>query len=97
LRSIYVRTARLIAGHRSDRVIGARPQSYNLGVHDRGLVSFPAGTLQRWDRWVNEHPVRDDEPNRVTFAGAGRPATRDEIFAFVAENNARYTREHPGG
>jgi hypothetical protein len=52
--------------------------------------------LRQWDRWVNEHPVPDDEPNRVTFVGAGRPATREEILAFVAENNARYAREHSG-
>jgi hypothetical protein len=59
-------------------------------------ITFPPGTLRRWDRDVNEHPVHDDEPNRLTFIGAGRPATRAEILAFVAENNARYAREHPG-
>jgi hypothetical protein len=64
-------------------------------VSDRRHVGFPPGTLQRWDRWVNEHPAADDEPNRLTFVGVGRPATREEIFAFVAENNARYAREHP--
>jgi hypothetical protein len=65
-------------------------------VHDRGHVSFPPGTLRRWDRWVNEHPAPNDEPNRVMFLGAGRPATREEILAFVAQNNARYAREHSG-
>jgi hypothetical protein len=35
---------------------------------------------------VNEHPAADDEPNRLMFVGVGRPATREEIFAFVAEN-----------
>ena len=63
---------------------------------DRGHVSFPPGTLQQWDRWVNEHSAPDDEPNRLTFVGAGRPATREEILAFVADNNARFAREHPG-
>jgi hypothetical protein len=59
-------------------------------------LSFPRGTLRRWDREVNDEPVPDDQPNRVTFVavGVGRPASRDEIFAFVAENNARYAREH---
>jgi hypothetical protein len=45
---------------------------------------------------VNEHPAPNDEPNRLTFLGAGRPATREEILAFVAQNNARYAREHSG-
>jgi len=58
-------------------------------------VVLPAGTLERWDREVNEHPLPDPEPNRLTFRGAGRPATREEILAFVAENNSRYAREHP--
>jgi hypothetical protein len=30
----------------------------------------------------------------LTFIGSGRPATREEILAFVAANNARYAREH---
>ena len=63
-------------------------------VDDREHVSFPPGTLQLWDRSVNEHPAPNDEPNRVTFLGAGRPATREEILAFVAQNNTRYAREH---
>ena len=63
---------------------------------DRERLSFPQGTLRRSDREVNEHPVPDDQPNRVTFIGAGRPATRAELVAFVAENNTRYAREHSG-
>lgn len=59
-------------------------------------IAFAPGILQRWDLEVNEHSVVDDDPNRVTFAGAGRPATREEMLAFVAENNARYAREHAG-
>lgn len=77
-------------------MVDAWARSYNPGVHERRRVSFPPGTLRRWDRRVNEHPARDDEPNRVMFVGAGRPATREEILAFVAENNARYARDHPG-
>ena len=62
---------------------------------DRTVIKFPPGTLQRWDRQVNDYAVPDSDPNRVTFIGVGRPATREEILAFVAENNARYAREHP--
>jgi hypothetical protein len=65
-------------------------------MDDRERVTFPPGTLLRWDRDINAHPASDDEPNRVTFIGVGRPATRAEILAFVAENNARYAREHSG-
>lgn len=65
-------------------------------MDDRERVSFPPGTLRRWDRDVNEHAASDGEPNRLTFVGAGHPATRAEILAFVAENNARYAREHSG-
>jgi hypothetical protein len=61
----------------------------------RTVISLPPGTLQEWDRQVNERPVSDGDPNRLTFVGADRPATREEILAFVAENNARYAREHP--
>lgn len=64
------------------------------GVDQRARVSFPPGTLRRWDRHVNEQPAREEESNRVTFVGAGRPATREEILAFVADNNARHAREH---
>jgi len=59
----------------------------------RPVVKLPSGTLQEWDRWVNERAPADTDPNRVTFIGAGRPATRDEILAFVSENNARIARE----
>lgn len=59
------------------------------------VIKFPSGTLQAWDRWVNEHAEPDSDPNRLTFIGADRPATREEILTFVAENNARYAREHP--
>jgi hypothetical protein len=58
------------------------------------VIKLPSGTLQKWDRRVNEHAVPDNEPNRVKFIGADRPATREEILAFIAENNARYAREH---
>jgi hypothetical protein len=64
-------------------------------MKDRRPVSFPPGTLRRWDRRVNQHPAADDQPNRVTFLGVRGPATREEILTFVAQNNTRYAREHP--
>lgn len=66
-----------------------------MASDDRPQIKLPTGTLQKWDQCVNEHAVPDTDPNRVTFIGAGRPATRDEILARVAEQNARYAREHP--
>lgn len=69
---------------------------HSPGMDDHERVSFPPGTLRQWDRDVNTHAASDDEPNRVAFVGAGHPATRAEILAFVAENNARYAREHSG-
>jgi hypothetical protein len=66
-------------------------------ANDRPVIKLPAGTLQEWDRWVNEHAVPDTDPNRTILAGSGgRPATREELLAFVAENNARIARERNG-
>lgn len=58
---------------------------------------LPSGTLQEWDRVVNEHPVPNTDPNRTVLAGAGgRPATHDELIEFARENNARVARERNG-
>jgi hypothetical protein len=66
-------------------------------ANDRPVIKLPAGTLQEWDRQVNEHPIPDTDPNRTILAGTGgRPATREELLAFVAENNARIARERAG-
>jgi hypothetical protein len=64
---------------------------------ERPVVKLPSGTLQEWERWVNEHAVPNTDPNRTILAGTGgRPATREELIAFLAENNARIARERAG-
>ena len=61
---------------------------------DRPVIKLPSGTLQEWDRWVNEHALPNTDPNRTILAGTGgRAATREELLAFVADNNARIARE----
>lgn len=60
----------------------------------RRRVKLPAGTLQEWDRAVNENPLPNDDPNRFVLAGSGgRPATREEILAYVREHSERIARE----
>jgi hypothetical protein len=64
---------------------------------ERPVITLPSGTLQEWDCWVNEHAILDTDPNRTILAGTGgRPATREELLAFVAESNARIARERDG-
>jgi integrase len=73
--------------------------SYDQGMpaRNRPVTKLPSGTLQEWDRVVNEHPLPNPDPNRAVLAGAGgRPATRDELIGFVRENNARVARERSG-
>ena len=56
-------------------------------------IDLPSGTLEEWDRVVNEHPTTDTDGNRTVLAGqGGRPAAREELVAFVRENNARIAR-----
>jgi hypothetical protein len=46
--------------------------------------------------WVaaNARPS-DRDGNRTVLVGSGcRPATREELVRFVAEQNARHAREH---
>ena len=58
------------------------------------IVSLPSETLSAWDQAVNEDPVPNTDPNRTALAGSGgRPATPEELAAFVRGNNARVTRE----
>lgn len=60
----------------------------------RRRVVVPPDTLSVWDRAINENPLPNDDPNRNVLAGSGgRPATRDEVLAFVRENNERVARE----
>lgn len=68
-----------------------------MPLRKRPVTKLPSGTLQEWDRGVNEHPLPNPDPNRAVFAGAGgRPATREELIEFVRENNARVARERAG-
>jgi len=63
----------------------------------RPVTQLPSGTLQEWDRVVNEEPLPNPDPNRTVLAGAGgRSATRDELIEFARENNARVARQRAG-
>jgi hypothetical protein len=46
--------------------------------------------------WINANaqPTNRDGRRTVLVGSGGRSATRDELIAFVAEQNARYAREH---
>ena len=50
-------------------------------------------SLEEWDEWVNTHcrPARDDD-TPVLMGQTGRPrrATKEELMAFIEEQNARY-------
>jgi hypothetical protein len=68
-----------------------------MPARKRPVIKLPSGTLQEWDRNVNEHPLPNDDPNKTVLADTGgRPATRDELIEFVRENNARIERERAG-
>jgi hypothetical protein len=44
---------------------------------------------------ANAEPTNADGNMTVLAGSGGRPATREELVAFAAEQNARYAREHP--
>ncbi|HET9719665.1 MAG TPA: tyrosine-type recombinase/integrase [Solirubrobacteraceae bacterium] len=72
----------------------ARPQDVELLNTAFAVAELPPGTLQDWDRAVNEDPVPNVDPSRTVLVGAGgRPATREELIEFVRENNARIEHE----
>ena len=61
------------------------------------VATMPAGTLQEWDRVVNEDPLPNPDPNRTVLArSGGRPATREELLEFARENDTRIERERTG-
>jgi hypothetical protein len=63
---------------------------------DRPVIRSPFRSLEDWGKWINANaePVNGDG-NRTVLAGSGgRPATREELLRFVAEQNARFAREH---
>lgn len=56
------------------------------------VVQLRPGTLEEWDRAVNEQLVPNTDPNQTVLAGAGHPASPRELTEFVRENNARIAR-----
>ena len=54
-------------------------------------------SLEEWGEWINANAQPSNaDGNRTVLAGSGgRPASREELVAFVAEQNARHAREHP--
>jgi hypothetical protein len=66
-----------------------------MASNDREVINLPAGTLERWDRQVNEQAIPNTDRNRVTFIGAGRPATREEILEYFAQPDPEDARQHP--
>jgi integrase len=83
----------------TERYLHAKARPEDVGLLNsvfapRSPVGLQPGTLQEWDRAVNEHPVPNHEPNRTMLAESdGRPGSRDELVRFVRENNARIARE----
>jgi hypothetical protein len=59
-------------------------------------IRSPFRSLKEWGAWMNANaqPTNEDGNRTVLVGSGGRPATRDELLAFVAEQNARYAREH---
>lgn len=62
----------------------------------RRVIKSSFGSLKEWGDWINANaePTNPDGNQTVLAGAGGRPATRDELVAFVAEQNARYAREH---
>ena len=61
---------------------------------DRTILEPRFSTWEEWDEWTNAHAVPDTEPNQTVLMGTGgRPATREELEAYLAEHKARMERE----
>jgi integrase len=84
----------------TERYLHAKARPQDVDILNRAFAAgsqLPVGTLQEWDRVVNEHLLPNTDPNRTALAGTGgRPATRDELIEFVRENNAPTARGRPG-
>jgi hypothetical protein len=54
-------------------------------------------SVTEWGEWINANaqPTNPDGNETVLAGRGGLPATCEELIAFVAEQNARYAREHP--
>jgi hypothetical protein len=61
-------------------------------------VDSPFRSLKEWGEWIeaNAEPTNPDGNRTVLVGSGGRPATREELIAFVAEQNARHAREYGG-
>ncbi len=87
----------------TERYLHAKSRPEDVDMVNRAFVSGPQTLtvspekLAEWDRAVNEDPVPNVDPNRTQLAGADRSATREELIAFVRENNARIARERSRG
>lgn len=68
-------------------------------AEERPVIKSRFGSLGEWGAWVAAHAGRErGDGNRTVLVGAGgRPATREELVRFVAEQNARHARENDHG
>jgi len=60
-------------------------------------IAAPFPSLREWGEWMNAHagPARsDDTPVLAGQTGPRRRATREQLFALVEEQRARYGHEH---
>lgn len=63
---------------------------------ERRVIKSRFGSLEEWSEWVaaNARPSEGDGNRTVLVGSGGRPATREELVRFVAEQNARHAGEH---
>jgi hypothetical protein len=63
---------------------------------ERRVIRSRFRSMEEWGEWINANanPAHADGNRTVLVGSGGRPATRAELIAFVAEQNARYAREH---
>ena len=68
----------------------------DLSYDDGPVIKSPFRSLREWGEWINANaqPTNPDGRRTVLVGSGGRSATRYELIAFVAEQNARYAREH---
>jgi hypothetical protein len=60
----------------------------------RPIIRSPFQSIEEWSEWINETAKYTSDGNKTVLAGSGgRPATRDELIAFVVEQDARRARE----